>query len=200
VKGAEGALFVVSAFIFTMFIVMSNIMVSFIKEKNKNESIFFSIEKGGLAVADVKEFRLNAKREHLHARIETILHLQRKFGFICEICSKIVLKFFDKCSFSKYLFKYDLRRLEIQTNDQLNISISNQTGLLKATSSDKREKNNEKNSIDQMNLIIKKQNQLKQEFQDSTLRTDYQLRRIALQLRTDIIDLKQHLDQLFLNR
>jgi hypothetical protein len=51
-----------------------------------------------------------------------------------------------------------------------------------------------------MNLIIKKQNQLKQDFQDSTLRTDYQLRRIALQLRTDIIDLKQHLDQLFLNR
>lgn len=32
-KGSEGALFVYSAFIFTLFIVMSNIMVNFIDKK-----------------------------------------------------------------------------------------------------------------------------------------------------------------------
>ncbi len=91
-----------------------------------------------------------------------------------------------------------MRRLEIEINNQLNIEISNERGLLKATSSDRREKLNENNSINQINLIIKKQNQLKEYFEDSTLRTHYQLRRITLQLRTDIIDLKQHLDQLLL--
>jgi len=151
-----------------------------------------------LAVADVKEFRLNAKREHLRARIETILNLQRKFGFICEICSKIILKYFNKWPFNKYLFKYDMSRLEIEINNQLNFDISNQTGLLKSTSSNKQIKINSINSIDKINLIIKKQNELKEYFEDSTVKTHYQLRRIALQLRTDIIDLKQHLNQQFL--
>ncbi|CAF4555778.1 unnamed protein product, partial [Rotaria sp. Silwood2] len=45
----------------------------------------------GLAVSDVKRFRLNAKREHLRARIETCLGLQAKFGLLCETCSRLVL-------------------------------------------------------------------------------------------------------------
>jgi len=84
-----------------------------------------------------------------------------------------------------------MSRLEIEINNQLNLEISNQTGLLKSISSNKQIKINSINSIDKINLIIKKQNELKEYFEDSTVKTHYQLRRIALQLRTDIIDLKQ---------
>jgi len=93
-----------------------------------------------------------------------------------------------------------MRRLEMEINNELNIEILNEKVLLKATSSDRREKINENNSMNEISLIIKKQNQLKEYFEDSTLRTHYQLRRITLQLRTDIIDLKQHLDQILLNQ
>lgn len=50
---------------------------------------------------------------------------------------------------------------------QLEIEISNETGLLKSIKSNKREKINEKNVINQINILIKKQNQLKEYFEDS---------------------------------
>jgi hypothetical protein len=91
-------------------------------------------------------------------------------------------------------------RLEIKTNDQLNIGILSQTGLLKSTLSNKREKINEKYFLDETNFLIKKQNELKEFFEDSSLRTHNQLRRILLLLTTEIQDLKRHLDQLLLNK
>ena len=91
-------------------------------------------------------------------------------------------------------------RLEIKTNDQLNIGILSQTGLLKLKLSNKSEKINEKSFVDETNFIIKKQNELKEFFEDSTLRTHNQLRKILLLLTTEIQDLRRYLDQTFLNK
>ncbi|CAF0896794.1 unnamed protein product [Adineta steineri] len=176
IKGSEGALFVYSAFIFTMFIVMSNIM-------------------GGLAVADVKEFRLNAKREHLRSRIETILQLQTNLGFLCEISSKILLKCFHKYHFLRFLFKYDMSQLEIINENYSHVGILTQTGLLKSSNLNKKQKINGKSFIDKTNLILKKQNELKEYFEESIFITNNQLRKLNIQLKSDIEELKRHLDQ-----
>jgi hypothetical protein len=93
-----------------------------------------------------------------------------------------------------------MRKLEIKTNDQLNIGILSQTGLLKLALSNKSENINEKYFVDETNFIIKKQNELKEVFEDSSLRTHNQLRKILLLFTTEIQDLKRHLDQNFLNK
>ena len=98
--GSQAAMVLFSIFVFTMNIVIMNIMV-------------------GLAVADVKSFRLNAKREHLRARIETCLGLQAKFGLLCETCSRLVLALSRQTYLSNYRFynltKYHLWKLELRT-------------------------------------------------------------------------------------
>lgn len=78
----------------------------------------------GLAVSDVKRFRLNAKREHLRARIETCLGLQAKFGLLCETCSRLVLALSKRSFFPHFqnrmtqlhaIRKYHLWKLELRT-------------------------------------------------------------------------------------
>ncbi|CAF4242736.1 unnamed protein product [Rotaria sp. Silwood2] len=78
----------------------------------------------GLAVSDVKRFRLNAKREHLRARIETCLGLQAKFGLLCETCSRLVLALSKLRLFPYFqnhvtkihgIKKYYLWKLELRT-------------------------------------------------------------------------------------
>ncbi|CAF3350731.1 unnamed protein product, partial [Rotaria sp. Silwood2] len=101
--GAEAAIILYSAYIFTMFIVMMNIM-------------------GGLAVVDVKEHRLNAKREHLRARIGVVLGFQARLGGFCETIGNIIkrlsknvrlMNFWEKLTFTP--LTYDLRKLEIRS-------------------------------------------------------------------------------------
>ncbi|CAF0923120.1 unnamed protein product [Adineta steineri] len=104
-QGSEAAMVLYSTFVFTMNIVIMNIMV-------------------GLAVSDVKRFRLNAKREHLRARIETCLGLQAKFGLLCETCSRLVLALSKRSFFPRFqnrvtqihgIKKYYLWKLELRT-------------------------------------------------------------------------------------
>ncbi|CAF1349182.1 unnamed protein product [Adineta ricciae] len=180
IKGAEGALFIYSIFILTMFIVMSNIMA-------------------GLAVADVKEFRLNAKREHLRSRIETILQVQSNFGFLCEICSKMTLKYLNNKYLNKYLFKSDLSRLEFAEKSYEHFGITIHTGLIQANHLKNREKFLKKSFLDEKNLFMKNQNQFKEYFEESILKIHNQLKTIHLQLKTDIQDLKTHVDQILSN-
>jgi hypothetical protein len=84
-----------------------------------NSSFFF---KGGLAVADVKEYRLNAKREHLRARIGVVLGFQAHLGGFCETIGTIirqlsknirVMNFWKKLNLIP--LKYHLRKLEIRS-------------------------------------------------------------------------------------
>lgn len=67
---------------------------------------------------------MNAKREHLRARIETCLGLQAKFGLICETCSRLVLALSKRSFFPRFqrgqtqirgLKKYYLWKLELRT-------------------------------------------------------------------------------------
>ena len=73
----------------------------------------------GLAVADVKLFRLNAKREHLRARIEKSLVLQAKFGLLCELCSRLVFALSKQsclsCIYVRRFMNYYLWKLELRT-------------------------------------------------------------------------------------
>ncbi|CAF3688018.1 unnamed protein product [Adineta steineri] len=98
-QGSQAAMVLYSIFVFTMNIVIMNIMV-------------------GLAVSDVKSFRLNAKREHLRARIETCLGLQSKFGVLCEACSRLVLGLSKHSYFPHFQFhglkKYYIWKLELR--------------------------------------------------------------------------------------
>ena len=75
-------------------------------------------------MSDVKSFRVNAKREHLRARIEKSLVLQAKFGLLCELCSRITLSLARRTSFPSFrwykttqyeLWKLDLRHQRIES-------------------------------------------------------------------------------------
>ncbi len=67
---------------------------------------------------------MNAKREHLRARIETCLGLQAKFGLLCETCSRLVLALSKRSYFLRFqiygLKKYYLWKLELCT---LNVNL-----------------------------------------------------------------------------
>jgi hypothetical protein len=67
---------------------------------------------------------LNAKREHLRARIETCLGLQAKFGLLCETCSRLVLALSKRSFFPRFqssvtqihgIKKYYLWKLELRS-------------------------------------------------------------------------------------
>ena len=62
---------------------------------------------------------MNAKREHLRARIETCLGLQAKFGLLCETCSRLVLALSKRTGSLPFhcfgLRKYYLWKLELRT-------------------------------------------------------------------------------------
>lgn len=67
---------------------------------------------------------MNAKREHLRARIETCLGLQAKFGLLCETCSRLVLAMAKHSFFPSFqrhvtqihgIKKYYLWKLELRT-------------------------------------------------------------------------------------
>ncbi len=67
---------------------------------------------------------MNAKREHLRARIETCLGLQAKFGLLCETCSRLVLALSKRSFFPRFqrpatqvhgIKKYYLWKLELRT-------------------------------------------------------------------------------------
>jgi hypothetical protein len=75
-----------------------------------------------LAVADVKEYRLNAKREHLRARIGVVLGFQARLGGFCETVGSIIRQCSKNARLMKYWeklnlipVKYHLRKLEIRS-------------------------------------------------------------------------------------
>ncbi|CAF1358986.1 unnamed protein product [Rotaria sp. Silwood1] len=101
--GSEAGLILYSAYVFTMFIVMMNIM-------------------GGLAVVDVKQNRLNAKREHLRSRIGLVLGFQAHVGGLCETIGNIMRRFSKNARLLNFWerltgtsVKYDLHELEIRS-------------------------------------------------------------------------------------
>ncbi|CAF0993111.1 unnamed protein product [Didymodactylos carnosus] len=188
-RGSEGALIVYSAFMFTMFIVMANIM-------------------GGLAVADVKQFRQNAKREHLRARIETILSLQAKLGILCEIFSKIILKLSKHSTpitfsgnneskgqsllgFKYHLWKLELCTYDVKINDKETVTC--EVGYYRHRSKMEKMYNETLFEENDHQKWLKKTDELKECLEDSTLRTHNELRKLTVELQTDFEDIKRRL-------
>ncbi|CAF0925491.1 unnamed protein product [Adineta steineri] len=216
--GAEGALILYSAYVFTMFIVMMNIM-------------------GGLAVADVKEYRLNAKREHLRARIGVVLGFQARLGGFCETVGTIIrqlsknvkiMNLWEK--FNLIPLKYHLRKLEIRSfpiNIPHNLNPSNfsqlapltrregvafpqsisssssttmgifeqvhtETGYFyhHDTTRDDSLFNDEENT-----RLIKKTDELRDAIEESGIRTNNELRKMTLSLQNELEDIKRRLTQ-----
>lgn len=79
---------------------------------------------------------MNAKREHLRARIETCLGLQARFGLLCETCSRLVLGLARRSFFphfqrhvtyvqgfnTYYLWKLELRNTRVDLPVLNNVS------------------------------------------------------------------------------
>ncbi|UJR20085.1 hypothetical protein I4U23_023217 [Adineta vaga] len=201
--GAEGALILYSAFIFTMFIVMSNIM-------------------GGLAVADVKEFRLNAKREHLRSRIDVILGFQAYLGGFCETIGSITMKLCKNRKWHDFLKriylirpKYHLEKLHV-TSDLVNIphristlSLMIPTDHFSAISRPRifeqvhpqmafyihcqAARNTCLSHTDETMILSKTNDEIRDTLEESVIRTNNELRKIALNLQNELEDIKRRI-------
>lgn len=83
--------------------------------------MFVVCRQGGLAVADVKEYRMNAKRQHLRARIGVVLGFQARLGGLCETVGTIIRQLSKNAQFMTFWekfklipLKYHLQKLEIR--------------------------------------------------------------------------------------
>ncbi|CAF1275365.1 unnamed protein product, partial [Didymodactylos carnosus] len=202
-QGSEAAMALYSTFVFTMNIVIMNIMV-------------------GLAVSDVKSFRLNAKREHLRARIETCLGLQAKFGLLCETCSKLVLTLSKHSLFPNInqritqlhgIKKYHLWKLELRIN-KIDIPTLITAHLTNANSSQNKHQKQRAEQItcevgyyrhhidragepllqDSENVrLMRKTDELREVLEKAHLRIHHELRKLTIALQTDFDDIKRKL-------
>ncbi|CAF3261536.1 unnamed protein product, partial [Rotaria sp. Silwood2] len=215
--GAEGALILYSAYIFTMFVVMMNIM-------------------GGLAVADVKEYRLNAKREHLRARIGVVLGFQARLGGFCETIGNIIRKLFKNVRLMNFWeelnlipIKYHLRKLEIRsyvTNIPHNThptyfsplsplkrrepiifhqSISSSLGNIGIFEQIQTEtgyyyhqditRNDSLFNEEEHTRLVRKTDDIRDAIEESGIRTNNEMRKLALSLQNELEDIKRRLIQ-----
>ncbi|CAF3155589.1 unnamed protein product [Rotaria socialis] len=214
--GAEAALILYSAYVFTMFIVMMNIM-------------------GGLAVAEVKSYRLNAKREHLRARIGLVLGFQAHLGGLCETFGNIMSRL---CRNARYMniweksnifpIKHDLRKLEIRSI-VINVPNSVNSTLFAPISPQKRRgaamhtqsivstsptpmgifeqiqtetgyyyhqdvtRNDSLFNEDENTRLIRKTDDIRDAVEESGIRTNNEIRKIALSLQNELEDIKRRL-------
>ncbi|CAF3028152.1 unnamed protein product, partial [Rotaria sp. Silwood2] len=169
----------------------------------------------GLAVSDVKRFRLNAKREHLRARIETCLGLQAKFGLLCETCSRLVLALSKRSYFVHfqmdglrkcYLWKLELRksRIDLPQSTNENRSTSNHSGKHHSTREHVTcEIGYYRQHIDRAGQPLLQENEhtrlihtvdeLRDVFEKANTRVHHELRKLTISLQTDFDEIKKKL-------
>jgi hypothetical protein len=68
-------------------------------------------------VADVKEHRLNAKREHLRARIGVVLGFQAYLGAVCEMIGTLTRRLSRNNRFMRFWRRLNLIPLKYHFND-----------------------------------------------------------------------------------
>ncbi|CAF3139904.1 unnamed protein product [Rotaria sp. Silwood2] len=103
VRGTTMAKIIFTTFVFVVHICVMNILI-------------------GLAVSDVNDFQINAKRENLRSRIRTVLNFHAKFGTICDASSKLIFalaRYFPQLIINS---KFDVSKLPIHMKP---IQISN---------------------------------------------------------------------------
>lgn len=170
----------------------------------------------------MKRFRLNAKREHLRARIETCLGLQAKFGWLCETCSRLVLAFskrsllknFEKnLSQNRPIREYFLWKLELR-NPRIEIGFLNQNSSSQSSSSKTNRVFSHREFVtceigfyrqhfdrageplfeenDQLRFL-RKTDELKETFEKSNARVQHELRKLTMSLQADFDEVKRKL-------
>ncbi|CAF4756328.1 unnamed protein product [Rotaria sp. Silwood1] len=169
----------------------------------------------GLAVSDVKCFRLNAKREHLRSRIETCLGLQAKFGLLCETCSRLVLALSNHSYFlhfqaegaNKYhLWKLELRKSRVDLPQSMNDnhSITNRSGKHHSTREHVTcEIGYYRHHLDRAGepllhenehiRLVHKVDELRDVFEKANTRVHHELRKLTISLQTDFDEIKKKL-------
>ena len=172
----------------------------------------------------MKEFRLNAKREHLRSRIDVILGLQVYLGGFCETIGSIIMKI---CQNPKWHYvlkildsmgpKYQLEKLriisnpvdisypiiEVEQNESLQhplvLSMNErlqqvypQTGFYihHRTVRNPSLFYGEENTI-----LLKKSDEVKDIVEESSTRTNNELRKLALNLQNELEDIKRRLNR-----
>ncbi|CAF1307425.1 unnamed protein product [Rotaria sordida] len=194
---------------------------------------------GGLAVADVKEYRLNAKREHLRARIGVVLGFQARLGGFCETIGSIIRKLGKNVRLMNFWerlnlipLKYHLRKLEIRsyvTNIPHNMNSSYFSPL---TSLRRREpvilhhsvssssslpanigifeqiqtetgyyfhqdiiRNDSLFNEEENTRLLRKTDDIRDAVEESGIRTNNEIRKVALSLQNELEDIKRRLAQ-----
>jgi len=186
-------------------------------------------------VVEVKEYRLNAKREHLRARIGLVLGFQAHLGGFCETSGRIIRQLSKNVRFMNFWeklnlvpFKYNLRNLEIRSNPvniphnlhptyfsplipqarrenvviprSISSSSSTAVGIFEQvhtetgyffhhdTARDDTLFNEEENT-----RLLKKTDEIRDTIEESGLRTNNEMRKMALSLQNELEDIKRKL-------
>ncbi|CAF5143230.1 unnamed protein product, partial [Rotaria sp. Silwood1] len=145
----------------------------------------------GLAVSDVNDFQINAKRENLRSRIRTVLNFQAKFGRICNTSSKLIFAlahYFPRLLINS---KFDVSKLSKRTktiqipNHATNI-IHCHVGYVTMNNSNEiisniaRQKENMQEIYN--DKLMHKVNQIREEIDKTQLRFTQELHRLTLNL------------------
>ncbi|UJR30154.1 hypothetical protein I4U23_017694 [Adineta vaga] len=172
VRGTTMAKVIFSTFVFVVHICVMNILI-------------------GLAVSDVNDFQLNAKRENLRSRIQTVLSFQAKFGSICHASSKLMFalgRYFPELLTG---LKFDVSKLSIRTKP---VQLSNRaTHLIQCrvgyvTIKKSNEilsdlNQNKENSQEIFNeKLLHKINEIREEIDKTQLRFTQELHRLTINL------------------
>jgi hypothetical protein len=189
-----------------------------------------------LAVADVKEYRLNAKREHLRARIGVVLGFQARLGAFCETVGSIIeqlaknVRFMNLWEKVKFIpVKYHLRKLEIRSYPinishinnppsynstagsgtrtepvifSQSISSTSTTGIFEQVYTETGyychhdiTRDDSLFDEEENTRLLKKTDEIRDAVEESAIRTNNEIRKIALSLQSEMEDIKRKLIQ-----
>ncbi|CAF3706336.1 unnamed protein product [Rotaria sp. Silwood1] len=172
VRGTTMAKIIFTTFVFVVHICVMNILI-------------------GLAVSDVNDFQINAKRENLRSRIRTVLNFQAKFGRICDTSSKLIFAlahYFPRLLINS---KFDVSKLSKRTktiqipNHATNI-IHCHVGYVTMNNSNEIISNiaRQKETMQEIynDKLMHKVNQIREEIDKTQLRFTQELHRLTLNL------------------
>lgn len=164
-----------------------------------------------MAVADVKEFRLNAKREHLRSRIGVVLGFQAYLGALCETISLINIRLFQNEKWLNFLeklnlipIKYQLKKLDMRSYPvriphHIGTSQNSFNGIDEIYPEtgfyihNKTLQNNFLFETDENTRLSNETNDLKDVLEESNIRVNNELRKAVLILQNELEDIKRQL-------
>ncbi|CAF0838547.1 unnamed protein product [Adineta ricciae] len=172
IRGSTMAKVIFSTFVFVVHICVMNILI-------------------GLAVSDVNDFQMNAKRENLRSRIRTVLNFQAKFGPICSASAKFMLTLGRRLPGLLTELKLDVSKLSIrvkpvQIPNRATHLIQCRTGYVTVKKSNEIMSNlvqHKENAQEVYNeKMLHKVNEIREEIDKTQLRFTQELHRLTINL------------------